>query len=517
MDDLRTYPAHVRSRRLVALPVLVALSGLTVACDAPEARDALATEDDKAGAGKADDANGGAGSTFDANEIVADAAMLDASAFTAAEIDAFLADPYQDGLPSCLVNERFSGRTAGELIRDTATDYGLNPLFLLTHLQKESSLVGALGTCSQIAMDEAFGCGCPDGAGCAPQFSGFENQLDCAGELTRSYLDDLDAGRPTISGWAVGQPKSTLDPVSITPRNKATAVLYTYTPWVGDRNAGGNPAPFGNFLFWQVWVQYAQTLGYTVPDGGEPPPGPGPQPDPGPGGALSDWTYILDVDLGLRSDNLGAGYFQAPRGSGNGFHTGVDFLGVTGEPLYAPCSGETLSGSSGSFGNWVQVICPVNIAGTEVWASMLYSHLDTRDVGFGDWQSITQDTRVGTVGTSGNAFNTNPHVHYEIIFHASRNAARNEIHSTADASNNATSNTVLGLLQEHCLEPNGLNSRNPTDIIRLGRRFDPYLALTCLGANKPPFQEPPASLQSAIVPWSLWYQAATFDVDSEHL
>ncbi len=492
------------------------MAGTLGACDTPSegepaTPDAIEQSDT---AGKADDANGGAGSSFDPNRLIADAAMLDDSVFSAAQIDAFLADPYEDGLPSCLVHESFGGRSAGELIRQTATEYGLNPLFLLTHLQKESSLVGKLGTCSQIAMDEAFGCGCPDGSGCAPQFSGFANQLDCAGDLTRSYLDDLAAGQSTVSGWAVGKAKSTLDPVTVTPANAATAVLYTYTPWVGNQDAGGNAAPFGNYLFWQVWVQYAGTLGYSVPSGDQPPPPPPPE-EPNPGGALSDWTYILDTDLGLRSDGLGEGYFQAPRGGG--LHNGLDILGHTGEPVYAPCSGEALSGFEGSFGNWVQLVCPVTLAGQEVWASMLYAHLDSREVGFGGFTSVAKDTRVGRIGSTGNASGTNPHVHYEIIFHSSRIDALNEFHSGNNTSSNATSDEVLALLQEHCLAPNGLDSVDPSGIIRFGRRFDPYLALTCLGANKAAFQTPPASLQSAVVPWSRWYQATTFDVDNGHL
>ncbi len=495
------------------------LSTLGLGCVAEDGRPQ--GEFDRAEAAAAGEANGGGGSTFDPNEIVADAAMLDADAFSAAEVDAFLADPYDDGLASCLATERFGGRTAGELIHQTSVRHGINPLFLLTHLQKESSLVGALGTCSQIAMDEAFGCGCPDGAGCAPEFAGFANQLECAGELTRSYLDDLDAGQPTISGWAVGQAKNTLDPQTITPRNLATAVLYTYTPWVGDRDVGGNPAPFGNFLFWQVWVQYANTLGYVVPAGGDDPPPPPPPGDeggdePGPGGALADWSYILDRDLGLRSDFLGEGYFQAPR-SGAGLHNGLDILGEVGEPLYAPCSGEALSGFSGSFGNWVQVVCPVALEDRTVYASMLYAHLDSRDVGFGGWQDIPKDTRVGRLGATGNASGTNAHVHFEIIFHASRNEALNEFHSGSDKSSNATSDLMLSIFEEECLEPNGLNSVNPSDIIRLGRRFDPYLAMMCLGATKAPLQTPPAFLQSQLVRWSDWYTASTFDVDTEHL
>lgn len=518
-------PSTRAFNRAHAALVVALLCVPSVGCVADDSRalDELERVDEEpAAGGKGDDANGGAGSTFDPHRILADAAVLDAGAFTAAEIDAFLADPYEDGLASCLANETFSGRTAGSLIHETAVRYGINPLFLLTHLQKESSLVGKIGTCSQIAMDEAFGCGCPDGAGCAPEFAGFANQLECAGELTRSYLDDLDAGQPTISGWAVGQTKSTLDPQSITPQNKATAVLYTYTPWVGDRNAGGNAAPFGNYLFWQVWVQYAGTLGYAAPTGDAPPPPPpgGGEPgsggDPGPGDALADWSYILDTDYGLRSDALGEGYFQAPRGGGR-LHNGLDILGTVGEPLYAPCSGEALSGYEGSFGNWVQLVCPVQMGGGTLYASMLYAHLDSRDVGSGGWQNVSKDTRVGRLGATGNASGTNPHVHFEIIFHQSRVDALNELHSGGNTSNNSTSDQVLAILQQECFEPNGFNSINPSDIIRYGRRFDPYLAMICLGATKAPLQSPPGSLQSQTVRWSSWYTADTFDVDTEHL
>ena len=519
---------HGCSVRSVALyGTLLAVAGLSTACDSLEGRDAsgLQSHSEPSG-GKADDANGGAGSTFDREAIVSDRAMLDATALTAAEVDAFLADPYEDGLPSCLIHEKFDGKTAGQLLVEAAREYQLNPLFLIVHLQKESSLVGALGTCSTTALDEAFGCGCPDGAGCAPEFAGFQNQVECAADRTRAYLQDLDAGRTTISGWGVNTTKSTLDPISITPRNRATAVLYTYTPWVGQHGAGGNAAPFGNYLFWQVWVRYANTLGYTVPGGSDPePPAPMPEPEPEPdtpspeppgGQALANWNYVLQTDMGLRSDGLGEGHFMAPR-SGGRLHNGLDILGLPGSTLSAPCSGEALSGVEGSFGQWVQLVCPVELAGNTVWASMLYSHLEGRDVGASGWQEVSAGASVGRLGSSGNAAGTNPHVHFEIIFHESRNAALNEFHSGGDNSNNATSDQVLALFQEHCFAPHGLDSKEPDVIVRYGRRFDPYLALICLGADKAAYQAPPAALQSVPVPWSRWYTATTFDVDREHL
>ncbi len=120
--------------------------------------------------------------------------------------------------------------TAAQIIADRSHTYGISPLYMLARIQVESSLISS-GTSNN--LDAATGCGCPDNTGCNPNFGGFGNQVECAAEKMRGYFDDLDAGRPTIAGWAVDQQKSTLDPCSITPRNKATAALYTYTPWVG--------------------------------------------------------------------------------------------------------------------------------------------------------------------------------------------------------------------------------------------------------------------------------------------
>ncbi|HSO00360.1 MAG TPA: S-layer homology domain-containing protein, partial [Candidatus Nanopelagicales bacterium] len=207
---------------------------------------------------------------WDRNTVMTDEEMLDVSAFTAAEVDAFLARPYPKyhNNGSCLSRMTFGGKSTGTVIVDAAKKYGLNPMFLLTHLQKESSLIGnTASTCSQSRLDKAFGCGCPDYAECSPAYKGFTNQTDCAAKLTRSYLDDLATKGYTIASWRVGTGKKTLDNYTITPAARAAAVLYTYTPWVGDKDSGGNKAPFGNYLFWKVWGGYANTMGYTGPSG----------------------------------------------------------------------------------------------------------------------------------------------------------------------------------------------------------------------------------------------------------
>src|SRR5262249_54961877 len=91
------------------------------------------------------------------------------------------------------------------------------------------------------------GCACPDGGGCDHSVAGFGNQVQCSANTMKGYYASLNAGHPTIAGWNVGHRQSTSDPCWVTPANKATAALYTYTPWVGaygqgcgDRNVGGS-------------------------------------------------------------------------------------------------------------------------------------------------------------------------------------------------------------------------------------------------------------------------------------
>ena len=73
------------------------------------------------------------------------------------------------------------------------------------------------------------------------------------------YLTQFDALVMTISGCALGRARDTADPVAITPANRATAALYTYTPWVL-RGQGGN------WLFWNVYRKFASYLLEEMPN-----------------------------------------------------------------------------------------------------------------------------------------------------------------------------------------------------------------------------------------------------------
>jgi hypothetical protein len=133
---------------------------------------------------------------------------------------------------SYLASYTEGGRSAAKIIHDSCTHWNINPVYMLARIQIESSLISS-GTSRSIKA--ATGCACPDGASCDRHSAGFAQQVECAATLHATYFDEMDRTGETRAAWGVGKKNRTLDPCSITPRNKATAAIYTYTPWVGPR------------------------------------------------------------------------------------------------------------------------------------------------------------------------------------------------------------------------------------------------------------------------------------------
>ncbi|WP_375765524.1 LGFP repeat-containing protein [Archangium gephyra] len=166
--------------------------------------------------------------THDMHRLMEDADLTGGASITPEQVQQFL---QQKG--SYLAGYRdpvWSNKTAATLIVERSRAYSISPLYILARIQIESGLIQS-GTSNNLA--KATGCGCPDSGGCNVSYSGFGNQVECGAAKIRNYLKDLDAGRTTVSGWKVGLTKQTLDPCTVTPATKATAALYTYTPWVG--------------------------------------------------------------------------------------------------------------------------------------------------------------------------------------------------------------------------------------------------------------------------------------------
>lgn len=147
-------------------------------------------------------------------------------------------------------------RSAADIIWRVANTYKVNPKYLLVLLQKEQSLIEHPNP-SQRQLDWATGfavcdsCSKDDPA--IQAFKGFANQVEWAAKQHREkYLLQLLTGGTTISGYAPGL-TTVVDGMSVTPRNRATAMLYTYTPHI-----------HGNLNLWRIWQRW---FDIDLPDG----------------------------------------------------------------------------------------------------------------------------------------------------------------------------------------------------------------------------------------------------------
>ncbi len=139
-------------------------------------------------------------------------------------------------------------KSAAEIIWRVATSYKVNPKYLLALIQKEQSLVEDTRP-SQKQFDWAAGYGVCDSCSMddprIQDFKGFANQLEWAAKQHREkYLFQILGRGTTISGYAPGK-TTTVDGMSITPKNNATAMLYTYTPHI-----------HGNLSLWRIWQRW---------------------------------------------------------------------------------------------------------------------------------------------------------------------------------------------------------------------------------------------------------------------
>jgi len=147
-----------------------------------------------------------------------------------------------------------------------------------------------------------------------------------------------------------------------------------------------------------------------------------------------------------------------------------------------------------------------------MFASIFYAHLRKTSVSTTRWQPVRAGQPIGTVGKTGNAIGASimPHVHLELIVHATERAAKAERHSGRNQSNSGAADRFVKQLRKGCLRPHAFHSPVP---VRRARRADPFVALTCMAVSKPRFSVPAAPLHGAAKKWSAHYAAAGFDVD----
>lgn len=192
---------------------------------------------------------------FDPNAILDDRDIFNVEGMTLAQLRAFLNSRGTLGKIKVTDIDGIE-KPPADIIWRISNSYKLNPQYLLVVLQKEQSLVEAKNP-TQKQFDWAMGyavcdsCSMDDPA--IQHFKGFANQLEYAAKQHRErYLIQLLGRGTTISGQAPGK-TVVIDGVEVTPRNNATAMLYTYTPHI-----------HGNLNLWRIWRRW---FSLDFPDG----------------------------------------------------------------------------------------------------------------------------------------------------------------------------------------------------------------------------------------------------------
>jgi hypothetical protein len=154
------------------------------------------------------------------------------------------------------------GRSAAQVIYDTAQKYTINPQVFIVLLQKEQGLVTDTWPLN-VQYRSATGYGCPDTAPCDSQYYGLINQLDWSGKMFRAILNNS----PTwYTPYELGDNYIQYNPVSscggsvVNVQTRATQALYNYTPYQPNQatlDAGWGTAPcgaYGNLRFHQYFT-----------------------------------------------------------------------------------------------------------------------------------------------------------------------------------------------------------------------------------------------------------------------
>lgn len=188
---------------------------------------------------------------FDPGNIISDSQFFNGSAMNAAEIQSFLdeqgADCTADG---CLRTKRFDvesrdatdycaayvpddkQETAATIIAKTAKACSVSPKVLLTMLQKEQHLVTDTEP-TDFQFEAAMGLSCPDTASCDPEYAGFFRQVYGSAERYQQYVhhEEQYGYVEDALNYVQYNPDASCGGTEVYIENKATALLYIYTPY----------------------------------------------------------------------------------------------------------------------------------------------------------------------------------------------------------------------------------------------------------------------------------------------
>jgi hypothetical protein len=239
-------------------------------------------------------------SQFQAGRIIDDDIFTDSQSMTTAQIQDFLVqknsvclkdfrslslhDDNGDGIVQDSTTEKYGPGTmsAAELISTAARIYRISPKVILVTLQKEQGLITRTD-CPAWRYNTALGYGCPDTALCDQAAYGFTRQIDYGTYHFRGFFDDSLPSVPYGTGnYTIAyNPTSSCGNSVVNIQNRATASLYSYTPYQPNSAAlaaGYGDAPpcgsYGNrnfFSYFSDWFGNTTGPGYSFVTATNPP------------------------------------------------------------------------------------------------------------------------------------------------------------------------------------------------------------------------------------------------------
>ncbi|MFK3671640.1 cell wall-binding repeat-containing protein [Leifsonia aquatica] len=234
-------------------------------------------------------------SRFVDGNLVSDVVFFQGDAWTATQLQTFLTTkgasctgssclksftmdtPTKAADAACSAYAGRTGATAAQIFAEVGLACGINPVVLVSLVQKEQGLVTTSAP-TQWMYDHATGWLCPDTeAGCnsTPDATGFFNQVYGAAWQFKQYGID-----PSFNWFPVG----TVSPVrynldatcgskQVAIQDKATAALYYYTPYTPDAASlasypgeGDDCSAYGIRNFWMLFnAWYGDSTAGSVP------------------------------------------------------------------------------------------------------------------------------------------------------------------------------------------------------------------------------------------------------------
>lgn len=215
---------------------------------------------------------------FNPSRIIDDAIFTNNTSMTADQIQSFLNAKNSTCLKNfttlSLTDDNGDGRvqetgsepygkhgnmSAAQLIKAAADIYKINPQVILVTLEKEQGLV-TRSDCPSWRYNTALGYGCPDSQPVCNQAAyGFTRQIDYGVYHFRGFFDDsLNTVPFGVGNYRISyNPQASCGSSVVNIQNRATAALYSYTPYQPNSaaiaaNYGAAPpcGAYGNRNFW---------------------------------------------------------------------------------------------------------------------------------------------------------------------------------------------------------------------------------------------------------------------------